>query len=113
MRVISSGSVEIPRKPFLLVSMGVEIPALGSTPEMRTQSIPFTVWVHDEPGGFTNIDDAAMAIKNGLPTLNGFMIGGLSVYEIRWEATGEDVADDHFKSDARPVRFTAMTRRAG
>lgn len=109
--VISSGAADNPTAPFLLVSMAVEQPPLGSTAEMRVQSIPFTVWVHDKPGSMVAIDAATVAVKNDLPTEDGFMIGGLSVYRVKWEETGQDSYDDHFGTNCRPVRFSAMTRR--
>ena len=111
MRVTSSGSGDQPVKPFLVVQMGNEAPPLGATAEERTQAIPFTVWVHDEPGSMLPIDDACVALKNGLPT-EAVVVGGMSVYEVRWDDTGEDAYDDHYGSNCRPVRFTAMTRRS-
>lgn len=113
MRVISSGSADQPVKPFLLVQFGVEQPPLGASAEERTQAVPFTVWVHDKPGSMVNIDDAARALKNGIPIAVGVVIGGLSIYEVRWVETGEDTYDDHFMTNTRPVRFSAMTRSAG
>lgn len=112
MRVISSGSAEQPQKPFLVVQMGTEVPPLGSTPEERTQMIPFTVWVHDEPGSMVAVDDASVALKNGLPTEDGAVVGGMSLYRLKWEDTGEDAYDDHFGTNCRPVRFSMMTRRS-
>jgi hypothetical protein len=114
MRILSSGSGnENPVKPFLLVSFGVEQPPLGSVAEMRVQAIPFTVWVHDAPGSMLNIDDAAVALKNNLPTPDGQRVGGMSLYNLEWVETGEDAYDDFFGTNTRPVRFTMMTRRAG
>jgi hypothetical protein len=113
MRVISSGSADNPVKPFMVVQMGVEDPPVNSSAEERTQNIPFTVWVHDAPGSMLNIDDAAVALKNGLPTVDGAVVGGMSVYRVKWEATGEDAYDDHYHTNTRPVRFSMMTRRAG
>jgi hypothetical protein len=112
MRVISSGSNSTPAKPFLIVQFGVEDSPLGSVAEERTQEIRFTVWVHDAPGSMLAIDDACVALKNGLPTEDGAVVGGMSVYRLKWEATGEDVYDDHYATNTRPVRFSMMTRRA-
>lgn len=113
-RVLSSGNDDTnPVKPFLLVSFGVEQPPLGSVAEMRVQRIPFTVYPHDIPGSMLNIDDAAVALKNGLPMNSGVVVGGMSVYNLEWEETGEDGYDDHFSTNTRPVRFWMMTRRAG
>ncbi len=110
-KIISSGSADRPEAPFLVVTMGVEQPPVDMPPEMRTQSIPFTVWVHDTPGSMIKIDDGALALKIGLPTFDAQMVGGLSLYELRWTDTGEDTYDDHFGTNCRPVRFAAMTRR--
>lgn len=111
-RIISSGSADTPQQhPFLILSMGVEQSALGMPASMRAQQIPFTVWVHDKPGSMLVIDDIAVALKNNLPTADGAVVGGMSVYEVRWTDTGEDTYDDHFKTNTRPVRFSMMTRR--
>lgn len=113
MRVISSGASENPAKPFLIVQFQVEEPPFGAIAEERTQQVPFTVWVHDEPGSMVRIDDACVALKNGLPMDGGVVVGGMSVYRVKWEATGEDAYDDHYGTNTRPVRFSMMTRRAG
>lgn len=110
-RVISSGSADQPVAPFLIISMGVEQPPLGLPASTRTQRIPFTVWVHDKPGSMLKIDDMAVALKDGLPTMDNLMVGGMSVYNLEWVETGADAFDDHFKTNTRPVRFTMMTRR--
>lgn len=109
--VLSSGAASNPTPPFLMLSMGVEQPPLGSVPEEATQRVPFTIWVHDRPGSMVKIDDVCVALKNGIATMDNFMIGNLSVYEVRWLEIGEDAYDDHFKTNTRPVRFAAMTRR--
>lgn len=110
-KIISSGSADSPVAPFLMVNMNVEQPIPGMPAEMRVQEIPFTIWVHDTPGSMLNIDDAAIALKSGLPTVDGLVVGNLSVFEVRWTETGEDAYDDHFKTNCRPVRFSMTTRR--
>lgn len=113
-RVLSSGNDQTnPVKPFLLVSFGVEAPPLGAPAAERTQRIPFTVYPHDVPGSMLHIDDAAVALKNQLPMLDGVVVGGMSLYNLTWEETGQDGYDDHFGTNTRPVRFWMMTRRAG
>lgn len=110
-KIISSGAADNPASPFMVVSFGVEQPSLGMPTSSKTQVIPWTCWVHDQPGSMLVIDDASIALKNHLPVLDSFMIGGLSVLEVRWTETGEDAFDDHFKTNCRPVRFAATTRR--
>lgn len=105
-------NITSPTKPFILVTMGIESTVLGMPVEARVQTIPFTVWIHDVPGSYVNIDDSALVLKNQLPTEQNFVIGGLSVYRIAWEETGQDAFDDHFGTNTRPVRFTAMTKHA-
>lgn len=111
-RIVSSGGAENPGVPFMAVAMGNEAAAFGMPASSRTQEIPFTVYVHDKPGSMLNIDAVCVLLKQELPTENGAVVGGMSVYNVRWEATGEDGFDDHFSTNVRPVRFTMMTRRA-
>jgi hypothetical protein len=111
-RIISTNSNTTPAsKPFLIVQMGVEQAPLGTVPEMRAQEVPFTVWVHDTPGSMVKIDDICVLLKNNVPTEDGARVGSMSVYNVRWEATGDDAYDDHYSTATRPVRFTMMTRR--
>lgn len=111
-RVISSGAAENPVKPFMVLTMGLEDnPLVGTTPEMRVQNIPFTVWVHDTPGSMLNIDEACRILKEGMPLENGAVVGNMSIYRIKWEGTGEDAYDDHFLTNTRPVRFSMVTHR--
>lgn len=109
--IMSSAAAEDPVEPFMIVSMDVEVTPLGMPDESRTQMVPFTCWVHDRGASMVRIDDAAVWLKNNMPTDMGFKVGNMSVYNIRWASTGGDVYDDHFKSNTRPVRFEMMTRR--
>lgn len=112
MRVFSSGSGDDPSmRPFAVLSMEVEQPFLGMPTEARVAGIPFTVWLHDSPGSMLAVDDAAVALKNGLPTVDGAVVGGLSVLGVKWESTGADAADDHYGTNTRPVRFSMTIRR--
>lgn len=113
-RIISSGSdLDNPLKPFMILQMDIEEKPLGATAEMSVSRLPFTVWVHDEPGSMVAIDDAAFALKHNLPTLDGAVVGNMSHYGIEWEDIGQDAFDDHFKTNTRPVRFVMRTHRAG
>lgn len=108
-KVISSGAADNPAPPFIVITMGVEQAYQDMPPSTKTQTIPFTVAVHDDPGSMLDIDDLAIAIKNGVPSLDSFKIGGLSVMQVKWTDTGEDGYDDHWGTNFRPVRFAAVT----
>jgi hypothetical protein len=108
-RVISSGAADSPTAPFVVIQMGVEQPVLGMPASAQVQTIPFIVWVHDKPGSMLNIDDAAVALKHALPTPDGAAVGGMSVFECKWDSTGEDAYDDHYSTNTRPVRFVLTT----
>lgn len=110
-RVISSGAADSPTRPFIVIQMGVEQPVPGMPASARVQTIPFTAWVHDKPGSMLNIDEAAKALKNALPTPDGAVAGGMTVYECKWTDTGEDAYDDHYATNTRPVRFTITSHR--
>lgn len=109
--IYGSAGADQPAKPFLMIQMGVEQAPLGMPAESRTQEIPFTVWVHDTGASMLRIDDACVWLKNNLPMDIGVKVGSMSVYEIKWQDTGQDGYDDFFKTNTRPVRFTMMTRR--
>lgn len=110
-RIIASGSADNPARPFITIQMGNEEPFPGMPRSSGAMQIPFTAWIHDAPGSMLDIDEAARALKDGLPTPLGAAVGGMSVYECNWDATGEDAYDDHYGTNTRPVRFTIVARR--
>lgn len=110
-RVISSGAADNPGTPFIAVAMGTEQPVLGMPPSMRVQEIPVDVWIHDEPGSMLVIDDAAVALKDNLPTEDGTVVGNMTILTLRWEETSSDAYDDHFGTNARRVSFRLTTSR--
>jgi hypothetical protein len=110
-RVISTGSNATPDAPFLIVAMGTESSVLGMPAEAGVAEVPFTVWVHDAPGSMLNIDAAAHLLKDNLPGVTPAVVGGVSVYECRWNDTGEDAYDDHYHTNTRPVRFRLVIRK--
>jgi hypothetical protein len=109
--VISSGAVDNPDPPFMAVSMGTEQTPLGMPAESGTQEIPFDVYVHDRPGSMLKIDQACVALKNNLPTVDGAVAGGMSIHSIRWEDTSADAYDDHYQTNMRRVSFRMYTSR--
>lgn len=109
--VISSGSGDNPQGRFLLIAMNPEQPALGLPAAAQAQGIPFTVYVYaGTDGDMVSVDNACIALKNGIPTEDGVVVGNMSVYQVKWEESGEDGYDDHFNRNVRPVRFSMMTK---
>lgn len=109
--VISSGAGgSSPIGVFAVVNMGVESAWPGMPVTRRPSIIPFTVWLHAGlDSSMIDIDDPAVLLKNALPTEDSFMVGGLSVMNVRWAETGQDAFDDHWGTNCRPVRFTMVT----
>jgi hypothetical protein len=107
----SSAAADQPVAPFIIISMGLESTPLAMPAESRTQEIPFTAWVHDNGASMLRIDEACVWLKNELPFEDGLKVGNMSIFRLKWELTGEDAFDDHFKTNVRPVRFSMMTRR--
>ena len=110
-RVTSSGNADNPVRPFITLAMGPEQPVLGMPAEAAVQRVPFDVILHDKPGSMLNIDDAAVTIKNSLPTPDGAVVGNMSVYECRWDMTSSDGYDDHYGTNTRTVSFILTTHR--
>lgn len=110
-KILSSGAADQAKPPFIILSMGVEQQVFGMPAEARTQTIPFTFWVHDKPGSMLFIDEGSVILKNGIPTDDGVVAGGMSILKVEWTDTGGDSYDDFFKTNCRPVRFTMTTHR--
>lgn len=112
MDVYSSSAADNPLgRPFAMIAMEVETPFLGMPTSAKVQEIPFAVWLHDKPGSMLAIDAAAIALKALLPTADGAVVGGLSLFEVRWAGTGADAHDDFYNTSSRPVRFTIVAKR--
>jgi hypothetical protein len=109
--VISSGhGGSTPSGVFAVVSMGVESAWPGLPSERKPSIIPFTIWLHaGTDASMLDIDDPAVLLKNELATEDGFKVGNLSVYRVKWEETGQDAYDDHWGTNCRPVRFSMVT----
>lgn len=101
------GSIDEPiQMPFVVYAFGLTDPALGP---VRSQSRE--VWVHDEPGDYTRIDEVLDAIEKNAENLLQFESDGWRIMSLEWGGRSGDLADDGFRTATRNVTLLARGRR--
>ena len=103
-RIYSAGELEAtPKlKPFMVLRFDTE------TPEIEEASFQdVTVWVHNEPGSYVDIDAALAAIRQ---TLEGPVAAPDGVYAT-WLGDSPDLADDARQTLVRNSAFRLAGRR--
>lgn len=74
-----------PPRPFAVLRWGASDPAIGSRGPTFTL---LRIWIHDEPGSYSNIESVQKGIKALLDFHNG------KIYE--WQSDGEDQSDPSY-----------------
>jgi hypothetical protein len=92
-------------RPFLQIRWGLNEIGLKNTAVSRRT---LTVWVHDEPGDYTRIDEILYRVKSLLPTLDGQSNGLGHVVSIEWTGDSEDLADDGHGTITRNTGFSLV-----
>jgi hypothetical protein len=92
-------------RPFLQIRWGLNEIGLKNTVVSRRT---LTVWVHDEPGDYTRIDEILYRVKSLLPTLDGQSNGLGHVVSIEWTGDSEDLADDGHGTITRNTGFSLV-----
>lgn len=95
-------------KPFLVHRFANEVPEIkdaGQTLAMRQQC---TLWVHDDPGNYENIDEVLAALTTLLEAassdLSGFM-------QAEWLFTSDDLRDEEMGTIQRFIQWQITSRR--
>ena len=114
-RVVSSAATEEQMKalakPFMIISMGADDLPVDSTTDDGTFNQMVDVYVHDAPGSWNKIDDACVVLKRELPQAAPAVVGGLSVYQLKYLETSNDATDDMLGTNFRRVTFQGTCRR--
>jgi hypothetical protein len=106
-RWVARGSVdERPSLPFVVYAFGLTDPALGP---VRSQTVE--LWVHDEPGDYTRIDDILDAIEKNAENLLQYESDGWRIMSVEWNGRSGDLGDDGFRTATRNVTLLARGRR--
>lgn len=92
-------------RPFLQIRWGQNQIGLRNTAVSRRI---LTVWVHDEPGDYSDIDAILVRVKALLPTLEGQSNGLGHVVSIEWTGDSEDLADDGHGTITRNAAFSVV-----
>ena len=90
-------------RPFLQLRWGPN--TIGLDVSTRRSLV---IWVHDQPGDYTRIDDIILRLRSLIPSLvlsqdaQGWLQG------VRWEGDSEDLTDDGHRTIARNTSFTLV-----
>lgn len=90
-------------RPFLQLRWGRNSEGLDTSTRRD-----LVIWVHDEPGDYTRIDNIILRLRTLLPSLvpssdaNGWLQG------VEWTGDSEDLTDDGHRTIARNTGFTLV-----
>jgi len=91
------------QRPFLQLRWGRNDEGLYTSTRRS-----LVIWVHDEPGDYTRIDNIILRLRALLPSLvpsrddNGWLQG------VEWTGDSEDLTDDGHKTIARNTSFVLV-----
>lgn len=87
-------------KPFGVLAHEGPIPGIGSHVQSR-----FSLWVHDEPGDYTLIDEALKALRPLVVGSTPRQLNGVWLNEASWESTSSDLFDDTRRTNVKYSTF--------
>lgn len=90
-------------KPFAVIRQG---PTMRYMPEGGVTT-DVTIWVHDDPDGYTRIDQVIGVIRE---LLEG-QIGDPDGIAVSWSGDSQDLADDARKTNVRTTSYRLASRR--
>lgn len=82
------------QRPFLTFHWGNTNPGYEDIPFPLVNERDFQVWIHDEPGDYTRIDDAIARVRTVLTGIVGADTGAGWVQEVHWLGDSDDLSDD-------------------
>lgn len=92
-------------RPFLQLRWGRNDVGLSQT-EIGRRNL--TIWVHDQPGDYTRIDQIVMRLRTLLPALVGESNGLGYLMAVEWSGDSEDLADDGHRTITRNTSFSLV-----
>ena len=99
-RFYSSGAVgeavpgDSPARPFGVIRFSPGQP--GVLPTYPVNQRNFKIWLHDEPGTMSNIEDGCEALRKAMPGFAPELFMGNRIICCEWAGVSEDSYDDHF-----------------
>lgn len=91
------------QRPFLQLRWGRNDIGLD-----RVTRRNLVIWVHDEPGDYSRIDQTIIRLRALLPTLEGQSNGSGFLMSAEWSGDSEDLADDGHKTITRNISFSLV-----
>jgi hypothetical protein len=107
-RIFQMGAVDdTPLKPFMVYRLSGN--GRGVTARSASKPVRLEVWVHDEPGSYTRIDDVLRAVETKLnAVVHASSRAGESISQVDFDTRSPDLDDTGFRTICRMSSFTLI-----
>lgn len=97
------------KKPFLVYGLGNDTNEhLSDEDDHEAHRQFFQIWIHDEGGDYSVIDDGVQAVKD---LMKGASSKEFSITTVRWLETSQEFSDQTMNTIFRYIRFQAIISR--
>ncbi|QPX62564.1 tail terminator [Arthrobacter phage Wollypog] len=107
-RIYQMGSIdETPVRPFMVYRLTGG--GSGVTANHPSKAVRLEVWVHDQPGSYTRIDDTLRDVEERFAdVLHASYREGESISQIAFDSRSPDLDDTGFRTICRMSSFTLI-----
>jgi len=96
----------VQRKPFIVYGLGNDTnEQLSEDKNHKAHRQFFQVWIHDDGGDYTRIDDLVEIVVN---LLQGQAAPSYDITNVHWLETSQEFSDQTFNTLFRYIRFQAI-----
>lgn len=99
----SGAVVDTPARPFAEIRFGGVFRAMGPVKRRRLE-----VWVHDEEGDYTQIDDIIRELKRLLDGAEHVFYEDTELIRSEWVSDSTDLYDDKYRTNTKSTGFDVI-----
>lgn len=89
-----------PARPFAVTTYDGPYPGISRVKQMR-----LTLWIHDEVGDYTLIEDLHKIARAHLEAQENVLLNGVRLLEARWEAESSDLFDVDRRTNLKTATY--------
>lgn len=106
-RWISAGALDAPPpRPFAVLRLRD-----GPASDVRSLQPTLEVWIHDERGSYTRIDDILEQVKQKLSAATPMENATHRIVDVRWIGDSPDLVDEGYNTNTKWTSFTLTGRK--
>ena len=92
--------------PFVVYVIGLQDRGIGNVRRTTVE-----LWVHDEVGDYTRIDDVLDSVEDRMEELENLEGFGYRILTAEWQGRSGDLSDDALRTSTRNASFRVVGRR--